>query len=335
MNRWITMLCALAMLMCCLTGCASRAGATVRDKGDSANYDDYDTDPEDMPRLPEDLSVNDEGVPQLKVYDAASESVKEMDMEEYLCGVLAGEMKNDWPMEALKAQAILARTYALKFVSTKDSKYDGADISTDVSEAQAYNAEAINDRIRDAVNQTRGVVMTDNGELVNAWFHAHSGGMTEVPSIALDYKDGDPAYLKPVKVRESDNAPEDVKSWTASFTKQQIEQACADAGVTVGDVTSVEIGKKGASGRAAELIVNGKAVSAPTLRLALDASLLKSTLISDIAISGDTVTFTGSGFGHGVGMSQWGAYALAEKGEDADDIIDTFFDDVDIVKMWK
>ena len=64
-----------------------------------------------------------------------------------LCGVLAGEMKNDWPMEALKAQAILARTFVIKFLSEKQSKYENADISTDVEEAQAYNAEAVNDSI--------------------------------------------------------------------------------------------------------------------------------------------------------------------------------------------
>lgn len=328
MMRYWAVFSALALLLALLTGC-SAAGAAVRGTPDAPRNGMDD----DVPKLPDDLQMVN-GVPQIKVYDAAAEIIRDMDLEEYLCGVLAGEMKNDWPMEALKAQAILARTYTLKFIGTKDSKYEGADISTDVSEAQAYNAEAVNDRIREAVQSTRGMVMSDDGELPHAWFHAHSGGMTELPSAALDYADGDPDYLKPVRVRESDKAPEDVKRWTATFTVQQIEQACEDAGVTVGDVTSVVIGKKGESGRAKELIINGKAVSAPTLRLKLDASKLKSTLISEITVSGDEVTFIGSGFGHGVGMSQWGAYALAEQGEDAEDIVETFFDDVDIVKAW-
>lgn len=329
MNRWISLICACALITLTLTGC-STAGASVRGTPNATARTNAD---DDKPKLPEDIQLAN-GVPQIKVYDASSESVQDMDLEDYLTGVLAGEMKNDWPMEALKAQAILARTYTLKFISTKDSKYEGADISTDVSEAQAYNVDAVNDRIREAVDSTRGLVMSDDGQLTHAWFHAHSGGMTELPSIALDYTEGDPDYLEPVHVQEADKAPEDVKSWTATFTVQQVEQACKDAGVIVGDVTSVEIGKKGQSGRAKELIVNGKAVSAPTLRLKLDASKLKSTMISDITVSGGEVAFTGSGFGHGVGMSQWGAYALAEKGEDAEDIIETFFDDVDIVKMW-
>ena len=88
-----------------------------------------------------------------------------MDIETYVMGVLAGEMKNDWPEEALKAQAILARTFVLKFIETKDSKYDGADISTDVSEAQAYSEADINDKVRAAVEETRGLVMSYEGEL--------------------------------------------------------------------------------------------------------------------------------------------------------------------------
>ena len=71
--------------------------------------------------------------PTLKVYDVAREQVVEMPLEEYLLGVLAGEMPGDWPLEALKAQAILARTFVYKFVDEKESMYSGADISTDIS----------------------------------------------------------------------------------------------------------------------------------------------------------------------------------------------------------
>lgn len=107
------------------------------------------------PEVPQDLRTNDEGVPILKVYDVESESIAEMDLETYVTGVLAGEMRNDWPEEALKAQAILARTFVLKFVETKDSQYEGADISTDVSEAQAYSEVNINENVRKAVEETR------------------------------------------------------------------------------------------------------------------------------------------------------------------------------------
>ena len=90
------------------------------------------------PGLPDGLEVGEDGIPVLTVYDANAEALAEMDVETYVAGVVAGEMKNDWPLEALKAQAILARTFLLKFCQDKRSKYEGADISTDVAEAQAY-----------------------------------------------------------------------------------------------------------------------------------------------------------------------------------------------------
>ena len=111
-----------------------------------------------MPELPDDIEYSENGIPMINVYIKSEDRIENMDIESYLCGVLAGEMRNDWPIEALKAQAILARTYTLKFLDTKESKYDGADISTDVTEAQAYNSESINSRIKQAVDETRGML---------------------------------------------------------------------------------------------------------------------------------------------------------------------------------
>ena len=93
----------------------------------------------DVPQIPERLSRNEDGVPTLNVYNTANDTVEEMDVESYLMGVVAGEMKNTWPIEALKAQAILARTFTMKFLTTKTSGYEGADISTDVQEAMGRN----------------------------------------------------------------------------------------------------------------------------------------------------------------------------------------------------
>ncbi len=285
------------------------------------------------PDIPEKLKMNEDGVPEIRVYNLNSEQSSVMDIETYVEGVLAGEMRNDWPTEALKAQAILARTFVLKFIETKDSKYDGADVSTDVSEAQAYASELVNERVKTAVSDTRGLVVSSDGELANTWFHAHSGGVTELPSVGLSYKE-DPQYTRSVKSNESERAPESVKNWTAEFTADEIAKACADVGVKVSKVESIEIGEKGKSGRAINLLVNGKNVSAPELRIALGADKLKSTLISDISFDGSKYTFTGKGFGHGVGMSQWGAYQMAEDGKTAEQIIEHYFKNIDVVKLW-
>ncbi len=287
-----------------------------------------------LPKLPERLEIGKNGVPTLSVYDVTDRKTSDMNIESYVMGVVAGEMKNDWPMEALKAQAILARTFVLKFCQDKQSKYEGADISTDVAEAQAYAPKSVNARVRQAVDETRGMALSWQGEYPNAWFHAHSGGMTELPSVALEYKGGDPAYLKPAASEESDRAPDNVKAWTAAFTRDQVAKACADAGTRVGAVETVELGDKGESGRAKAILVNGKAVSAPSFRIQIGANKLKSTLIESVAVDGDSVTFKGRGFGHGVGLSQWGAYRMAEEGRTAQQILQRYFPGVGIVELW-
>ena len=288
----------------------------------------------ELPEIPEKLSSNADGIPVLKVFNASSGQIEEMNLEDYVMGVVAGEMKNDWPIEALKAQAILARTFVLKFCATKDSRHDGADISTDVEEAQAYAPENINDSVRQAVEETKGMVMSANGEYPYAWFFAHSGGMTELPSVALDYNEADPDYLAVVESPDSDKAPEDVRKWTASFTFDEIQKACASLGSKVGAVKTVEFGERGESGRLKTLNINGESVSAPSFRIAIGANKLKSTLIDRIDVGDGEITFHGSGFGHGVGMSQWGAYALAEEGKSAEQIVRYYFRGVDIVELW-
>ena len=203
-----------------------------------------------------------------------------------------------------------------------------------MSEAQAYAPESINDRVREAVEETKGLVMSADGEYPYAWFFAHSGGRTELASVALDYQKDDPDYLSSVLSNDSDKAPESVKNWEASFTRDQVRNACADVGIKLDSIQSFEIGERGESGRAKTFIVNGQTISAPSFRIAIGANKLKSTLIDSIEMSGKAITFIGRGFGHGVGMSQWGAYALAEEGKSAEEIIQHYFTNVDIVQMW-
>ena len=331
MKKWIALMLALIAALSLMTGCRTKTLETDENTTTRGAL----LSQADAPALPDTLDYGEDGVPTIIVYDVAERDYKRLNIEDYVMGVLAGEMRNDWPMEALKAQAILARTFVLKFISEKQSKYDGADISTDISEAQAYAPDQINERIEKAVSETRGQVLSAGGELPYAWFHAHSGGKTELPVEGLDYDQENPSYLRVVESPDSDSAPTTVKNWSATFPANQVARAAKEAGVDVGStVTSIEAGKKSESGRTIYFLINGRQVSAPALRLQLDSTVLKSTLISSVELKDDRVTFTGSGYGHGVGMSQWGAYALALDGRTAEEIISWYYSGVGVATVW-
>ena len=322
----------LALLASVLAGCGDKE-SEAKEKPERNESGAWGT--EGRPRLPEKLHTNAEGVPVLRVYQVDEEETRDMDLESYIKGVVAGEMKNDWPMEALKAQAILARTFVMKFCSEKESKYQGADISTDIEEAQAYDATGVNERVEQAVDETRGLVLSYHGELPYAWFHAHSGGVTERAREGLNWEKEEPGYTKVTQGRDSSQAPKEVKEWRAEFTAEEFLAAARKAGWQgEGDLRSVETGEKGESGRAVSILVNGLPVSAPELRLAIGATKMRSTLLQELELANNQVMMTGKGYGHGVGMPQWGAYGMAEEGKSAQEIVRYYFDDVTVEKMW-
>ena len=311
---WLIFFCALCL---CLFGCAAQSGGgdkpalpqpestLSRTQGTSAAQ-----------LVPERLSKNESGVPMLRVYDVKSETLETLSVEDYLPAVLAGEMAGDWPLEALKAQAILARTFVLQFVSQKESMYDGADISTDIKEAQAYDAAGVNARIREAVKETRGEVLNAGGELPYAWFHAHSGGLTARAKEGLDYEKAEPSYTQCVKGMENDEAPAEAAHWQADFSADEVMAAANASGAKVDALESIAVGRRGESGRAETLLISGQEVSAPAFRIAIGSTKMRSCLLESLRVEDGRVKMSGKGYGHGVGMSQWGAKTLAEQGAD-------------------
>ena len=318
---------ALLLAVCLLTGCAASANNALPQETKQPENN--------IPRLPEKLDVNEHGIPVLKVYVTDDETVQQMDIEQYLLGVVAGEMKNDWPMEALKAQAILARTFVLKFCEEKESRYDGADISTDIEEAQAYDDTAVNERVERAVKETEGLVLSHHGELPYAWFHAHSGGMTAKAKEGLNYEKEEPGYTRVTAGLESDQAPADAAVWEASFPEEEFIAALRKAGMAgVKKLDSITVGSRGVSGRAETLLVNGTPVNAANLRIAIGSTKMRSTLLTSLKLENGKVLMEGKGYGHGVGMPQWGAYGMAENGKGAEEIVTYYFQDVSVEKVW-
>ena len=334
-RRKIALLLCAAMLSC-LQACAGSAGAAG---GDSAV-----TKKPVQVRWPQDkLKTGKNGELLLRVYVVEDQQVEERELENYVEGVLAGEMKNDWPLEALKAQAILARTFVLKFVQEKESQYPGADISTDIEEAQAYDASAVNERIQQAVEETRGLVLSCEGELPYAWFHAHSGGMTEYARAGLGWEKDEPAYTQPSRGTEPEQLSDAKENqqlqaaaeWKVDFTFAEWTAACQKQGVQVEPHagSQLQISQRGESGRAVTLEIDGQSVNAADLRLALGSTKMRSTLLTSLKIENGKVHMAGKGYGHGVGMSQWGAYGMAQEGKSAEQIIKHYFQKVEIAQI--
>lgn len=332
-RRGIALLLCAAMLSC-LQACAGSAGAAGVDSAEKPVQVHW---PKDK------LKTGKNGAPLLQVYVVEDQQVEERELENYVEGVLAGEMKNDWPLEALKAQAILARTFVLKFVQEKESQYPGAEISTDIEEAQAYDASAVNERIQQAVEETRGLVLSCEGELPYAWFHAHSGGMTEYARAGLGWEKDEPAYTQPSRGTEPEQLSDAKENqqlqaaaeWKADFTFAEWTAACQKQGVQVEPHagSQLQISQRGESGRAVTLEIDGQSVNAADLRLALGSTKMRSTLLTSLKIENGKVHMAGKGYGHGVGMSQWGAYGMAQEDKSAEQIIKHYFQKVEIAQI--
>ena len=262
---------------------------------------------------------------------------KSIPIEEYLEGVVAAEMDVNWPPEALSAQAILARTFTMKKISQGGVKARGTDASTSVEEFQAYDPKKINNAVKVAVHNTKGKVVLYKGKYINAWFYSCSGGKTASSAIeGLEYRHEESPYIKSVKDPGITAAPENIKAWTVEVPLDAVKAAVFKATrADPGSINNVSIATKGPSGIATKLKFNNTLVSAAAFRLAVGSDKMRSAFITDFFIKAGKLHIAGKGFGHGVGMSQWGAKVLASQGKKADEIINYFYKDVNIKKDWK
>lgn len=261
---------------------------------------------------------------------------KQIKLEEYLAGVVAAEMDPNWPVEALAAQAILARTFTMENIKAgRVRKLHGTDASTSVEEFQAYDSTRINASVRKAVAMTRGEVAEYKGKYIHAWFHACDGGTTATAKEGLAFTKEPTPFIKVVKDGCMDITVPENKAWKAEFSVGQVQQAASQQGVKTGFITSAKVIKKGPSGRAEKIKFGQGVVGGPALRLALGSEKLRSMLLTDIRVQGGKVIFAGKGYGHGVGMCQWGARDFAQKNKKHGDIVNYYFKDISIVKKWK
>lgn len=229
-------------------------------------------------------------------------AVNWVDLEAYLYSVLGAEMPASWPQEALKAQAVAARSYALYRRDRRLSEPFDVGTTTAHQVYKGLASEAPSTIA--AVNATRGQVLTHNGRVIEAVFHSSSGGHTE--NVEDVWQQPLP-YLRSVPDFDQD-AP--VFRWSETFTASQFQQRVTG----IGRLQAVATERVTPQGRVASMRLQGsqgtRTLTGTQLRQALG---LRSTLFS-VSIQGDTIRFDGRGFGHGLGMSQWGARGLALQG---------------------
>jgi stage II sporulation protein D len=248
--------------------------------------------------------------------------VNELPLEEYLGGVLRAEANERWPLEALRAQAIVARTYAAYHREIGAGKAYHLVAST-ANQGYLGRVPATSPVWR-AVHDTAGQVLRWEGELFPAFYHTESGGYTEDPRMVFAAKNM-PA-LKPVTCPFSAGSPHFF--WNLDLRLADLAAALRRHDVDVGVVTAVEVSQRTPSLRAAFVTVRGtrgsQRLRGNDFRRMVGYDTLKSTLFA-VAVTDGTAHFAGRGYGHGVGMCQWGAKGMAEQGYRAPDILRFYY----------
>lgn len=251
----------------------------------------------------------------------------------YLRSVVPEEMPVDWPAEAIKAQSVAARSFAL--ASRGRHASEGYDLCT-TTHCQLYTGTAAEKSASDAaIKATRGEVLTYGGKPIEALFHTDSGGMTE---NSEDVWGSHVPYLRAAK-----DTPAKTMPWTKTISRADLGRKLAAKGHTIGRVRSLAlsplaIGRaakdRTASGRVKTMTVKGTkgtaTLSGTTWRSLLG---LKSTLF-DAKLAKDMVTFTGYGSGHGLGISQWGAERMAAKGASYAEILHHYYTGTKLQQLY-
>jgi len=248
--------------------------------------------------------------------------VNELPLEDYLAGAVKAEAGDKMPLEMLKAQAIVARTYAAYHRRLNAEKAYHLLAST---LNQQYVGRVAEDSIVwTAVRETAGQVILWNGELFPAFYHTDSGGHTEDPR-AVFAATNMPA-LKPVRVQFPSASPH--HRWRLDLPVSELAAALARGGLSVGRVTALDVLERSASLRVVRIAVRGTAGSVTLrgndLRRLVGYDTLKSTLFA-VSVSKSTARFVGRGYGHGVGLDQWSAKTMAEQGYRAQQIVAYYY----------
>lgn len=268
----------------------------------------------------------------IKLLHTKTGEVEEVPIDTYLVNVVSAEMPADFEIEALKAQAVVARTYTIYKIQNK--KHDNADICDDSACCQAWVSkeerfarweESVREsnwqKIEQAVNDTKGKIITYEEKPINAFFHSNSGGKTEIP-VNVWGGTGYP-YLQVVETSGEDNYTQYNSEVVLSNEEllEKLKVNYSDISIDFNNNDDLKILEYTDSGRVKTVKFGNHNLSGTETRSLLG---LRSTNFEIIKENGN-IKFSVKGYGHGVGMSQTGANTLAKEGKSYEDIINHFY----------
>ncbi|MTI93996.1 MAG: stage II sporulation protein D [Firmicutes bacterium] len=284
----------------------------------------------DVPRVPVDPEM-------VQVWNHQTGELMPMPLGEYLLGVVAAEMPVSFHIEALKAQAVVARTYAINKLRSRGGagcdQHPEADICTDHTHCQAWlsREDAMQrwplfrqgtywDKITLAVSETRGSIITHQGAPIDAVFHSTCGGSTE---NSEDVWTNTIPYLRAVECGYCNHSPRLTE--TVSMT---VSEAAEKLGVG-GSSLEINVERRTESGRIISVSVNGQAMRGLDFRTALG---LRSSLVTWLRDQ-NRIVFTTTGYGHAVGLCQYGADGMADLGFEFTDILQHYYTDIQVQRL--
>lgn len=249
-----------------------------------------------------------------------------LNLEDYLLSVVPSEMPASWHIEALKAQAIAARTYALyNVINSKQADYH---LEANVKSQMYTGMSKEHPNSTKAVFETNGMVLIYQDNLVQSFYHSNSGGITESPEELWGFKLD---YAKPifsVYCMSSESF-----YWEYLISSKQLEKILK---LNIGEIENVLVQTTTSTGRVKTLVIKAsqgeKEIEGKEFRFLLGTTNIKSLLFEIVKFE-KSFQFKGKGFGHGVGMSQWGSHNMAKDNKTYEEILKFYYSGVEILKL--
>lgn len=274
---------------------------------------------------PEAIIINDRNfrgdIQIIKKGEGRLAAVNFIEIEDYIKGVLYHEASHHWPAEALKAQAVVSRTFAV--YKMQENKHNYYDVTCDIY-SQVYGGR-VSERYRtnQAIAETKGLVLTFENKIFPTYYHASCGGHTEDASLLWNI---DILPLKGVVCGFCNGSPHFV--WHRVLKKKEIINRLSQGQKRLDDIRQIVILEKDKSGRVLKLSLKGQGqeveIKAKDFRILIGPNIIRSTNF-EVEVIGDEVIFRGVGWGHGVGLCQWGAYFMAREGKDFKQILEYYY----------